>query len=137
MRKTPPGSSVPTPPGSSAGSSAPTPHGVDHSSDQIPHGYYYQPLRDNGPFEQTLQRAGEAIGQAVADALAFAEESQWGELPSASMMSEFIGSNAGGMIGKTAGFYIDNASTILNNAQTLMNQLNDYRTWMDPADFSN
>jgi len=40
--------------------------GGDNSSDlQRPGDYYYQPLRDDGPFEKNLQQAGEILGRGI------------------------------------------------------------------------
>jgi len=103
---------------------------TSYDSPQTPRGYYYQPLKDDGPFEKRLEAAGEIIGKSIAQASA--TEETGGELPEISMAMEAFGEKTGGLIGKTAGFYIDNASAILKNAQTFVDQLNDYRTWADP-----
>jgi hypothetical protein len=90
---------------------------------QAPGGYYYQPLSEDGPFEQHLSTAGDIVGQIAAAA--------W--LPEAGEAGQGLAGIAGAATGKSIGFYIDNASSMLQNLQTLQNQLNDYRTWMDPA----
>jgi hypothetical protein len=92
-----------------------------NTSDQQPGGYYYQPYRDDGPFEKRLQKAGELVGKVLAQV--------GGEDP----LGQKIASFAGGMGGSLAGFYLDNSEAIQKNLETLFQQLNDHRTWMDPA----
>jgi hypothetical protein len=92
------------------------------SSPQVRGGYYLQPLSDDGPFEKHLAAAGAIVGQVAAAVY----------LPEGGAATQGMAGIVGEATGKSLGFYIDNASAILQNLQTLQNELDDYRTWMDP-----
>jgi hypothetical protein len=77
---------------------------------------------------------GEFVGTVLAQ-LSATESGPWGEIPEVSMAVEKAGEAAGGIIGNTVGFYTDNAAVILQNLQTLTDQLYDYRTWTTPQPF--
>ena len=94
--------------------------------------YYYAPLQDNGPFEQRLKQLGEIIGPYIAQGVADTDTGGLSENPVASHILDEAGELGGGMMGQVIGFYIDNASKIIQNANTLINQFNDPSTWSDP-----
>jgi hypothetical protein len=91
---------------------------------QVPGGYYYAPYQDNGPYERLITQAGEAVAGVLAE---FSDRRGISNAASAG------GAEASGLlIGKTIGYYLDNASVIVQNVNTLMDELNDPNTWNDP-----
>jgi hypothetical protein len=100
---------------------------TDDPSLQRPGGFYYQPYVDNGPWSQRLEQSGRIIGGVVTSRL------PKGLNLVGAMVAALVNDSAGGMAGKTAGFYIDNASAMEQNLDTFFNELNDYRTWMTPG----
>ena len=50
------------------------------------------------------------------------------------VIGALVGDFVGGMAGKAADFYVDNLSAISKNMDTLMSELNDYRTWTGGLD---
>ncbi len=98
---------------------------------QDPKGYYYAPLTEGGRYqtklEEYLSNAGSAINFVLA-VTSGAEIAAVGTTTNA-------GGKIGGMLGNTVGFYIDNLSNILNNAETFLEQANSSDTWMMPQPF--
>jgi hypothetical protein len=86
---------------------------------QEPHGYSYVPYTDDGPYAKQLENMGKVAGAAVGYDVA-------------GVVGAIIGDMVGGQLGKTAGFYIDNFSAMEQNLGTLIDQLNDPRTWTMP-----
>lgn len=95
-------------------------------------GYYYAPYEDNSSFEQRYQEVGEAIGPIILQGAADFVSEGAAEDPAVSGLIGLAGESVGGSVGTAIGFYRDNASAIIQNANTFVNQLNDYRTWSDP-----
>jgi hypothetical protein len=95
--------------------------------------YYYEPLKDEGTFQDLCEQAGGIVAQAIVRTALTAETGgAWEELPEVNMFIDKAAEAAGSVVGKTMGFYMDNASTVLRNVNTLIEQLNDYRSWTDP-----
>jgi hypothetical protein len=86
-------------------------------------GYYYSPLTENGEYQKRLKQDFSYAAEAVVKAYQIAthHETDW------SGLAGYVAGQVGGEIG----FYIDNFSTIQRNLETLANQLNDPKMWMD------
>ena len=113
----------------------------DSENPQIPGGYYYQPLQENGPMQQSLGTAFAAVGSVVGQVAGNVYvdlQAEEGRPMTSSEKTAFVaatgavGKAGGQWIGQGVGFYIDNADSIVQNAQTFMQQANDYRSWQEP-----
>jgi hypothetical protein len=91
--------------------------------------YAYEPLtNNNGPAQAVLAWAGGKAGAALGNAAA-AETGPYTPI-AAPILSE-LGSAAGSATLGQVGFDIDNAPTIYANTQTLLQEVSDWRSWLN------
>jgi hypothetical protein len=87
---------------------------------------------DDGVYQKALGKAGDVLGESLAQSLADELTEGVSEEPDFSAVIETIGSNVGESIFQGVGYLIDNASGIVGNISTAIQQGNDYATWADP-----
>jgi hypothetical protein len=102
---------------------------IRNETQQEPHGYYYAPLTEGGTF-QKLGEEGSRMLLAAGQMWFTGRDPQLATQSSMGGLGDFVSS-----IGGALGQYVDNTSTIEQNLSTLINQLNDPRTWMAPTPF--
>ena len=102
---------------------------------QVPHGYYYVPLK-GGEYENAGRQLGNDFSNMALNAVA---TFKWGNASSGvlSSVNDLLGNPVGTIgseIGGGVGWYMDNLSNILQNLNTMVNELNDARSWNPYSD---
>src|SRR5579884_2286530 len=83
--------------------------------------YVYDQMKiDDGPWKQTLGIVGGALGQALSEDY----HQDYPVIPN-------VAEKGGTFAGEQLGILIDNRSTVLHNAQTFLEELNDWRSLSD------
>jgi hypothetical protein len=104
------------------------------AEDQDPKGYHYEPLPNDGPLAKSLEQTWSKVGSTIGGVLGYdagLAAGKGGGLAGAAL-GTYLGEKFAGAIGHEAGFYIDNATIIEQNLETIMRQLSDPAALEDP-----
>lgn len=103
---------------------------TEKTDNRVQHGYYYAPLQ-NGRYASAGRDAGSQLLKMGAEIFA---GDKWGEAAAgvAMAINEFAGDPVGTIganVGEGAGWYVDNITNIHQNLNTMIDQLNDPKSW--------
>jgi hypothetical protein len=98
---------------------------------QQPHGYYYVPLTEDGPYATKLEQYfSDAAATATNVAMVAILHEDPATIPGPGLST--ITGYVAGLLGYQIGFYVDNSEAINQNFSTLLDQLNNPNTWIVP-----
>jgi hypothetical protein len=90
-------------------------------SDPFDTNYYYTPYENDGAWQKALSQVGSILGKSITQEVG-------------GPLAQIVGGPVGQLEGSQLGWTIDNADRLLQNFQTLLQQLTDWRSYASPLD---
>ncbi|MET4514318.1 hypothetical protein [Bradyrhizobium sp. I1.7.5] len=103
---------------------------MTNPNDQFQHGYYYAPL-ENGKYANEGRELGSTLLKMAVSAVSSYKDgaATSGTISALNNLGDDPIGAIGGAVGEGAGWYIDNASSIGQNLNTMIQELNDPSSW--------